>query len=118
LANTGFIFAFEAQANALGDIIAWNIVMQPVEFAQTQTNEFGYTIQTGTGADLLVSFICTFNGGGGCSQFILETARVSPNGSWGVTSTPPGTGVPEPATLALFGIGLAGLCWSRRKQHS
>jgi phospholipase/lecithinase/hemolysin len=26
--------------------------------------------------------------------------------------------IPEPATLVLFGIGLAGLGWSRRKQHS
>jgi hypothetical protein len=27
-------------------------------------------------------------------------------------------GVPTPATLALFGVGLAGLGWSRRKQNS
>jgi hypothetical protein len=26
--------------------------------------------------------------------------------------------IPEPATLALFGLGLAGLGWARRKQHS
>jgi hypothetical protein len=36
----------------------------------------------------------------------------------GAFLTPVHESVPIPATLALFGLGLAGLGWSRRKQHS
>lgn len=36
----------------------------------------------------------------------------------GTTEVTPDTSVPIPGTLALFGFGLLGLSWSRRKEHS
>lgn len=55
-----------------------------------------------------------FTGSTICSDFCLDD-----NGGLNTfvgTVSAPRSAVPVPATLALFGLGLAGLGWSRRKQ--
>lgn len=53
------------------------------------------------------------------TAFPLGISLIDPTISTEIVSTPlidnPGT-VPEPATFALFGIGLAGLGWARRRK--
>ena len=51
---------------------------------------------------------------------LSQSAYFDPYGSFRIIawSVPAAGDVPAPATIALFGLGLAGLGWSRRKQHS
>ena len=62
-------------------------------------------------------WIDTYTGGGGGVQ-TLSDVPASPGGSGGITVVElNGAPVPEPAALSLFGAGLGGLAWQRRRAN-
>jgi hypothetical protein len=75
------------------------------------------------GGSLLESFAASSDGGvfgfsvDGISR--IDMLQPTDNYGWGIANLTFDSGaapVPAPATLALFGLGLAGLGWSRRKK--
>ncbi len=53
---------------------------------------------------------------GGTLAGVVDTDRFDPNDLAGTASVLGASDLPVPATLALFGLGLAGLAWTRRKK--
>jgi hypothetical protein len=114
LATTGNLIDFEVRADGGGNIIEWNILMQPQPATSLAADEIGYTIQSLTSGDFAATFRCVI-AIANCTTFVSEFASVNQAGSWGQTSI---SEVPLPATLPLMagGISLLGfLGWRRRR---
>lgn len=112
-----FIFEFDEIVNIT------SIYVVDVEFGENNQSELAEILLFGETDNFLASvFVESTDGDNLWRTIVLDTENVQTlvvelKGSGGITNIVGDTDVPEPMTLGMFGAGLVGLGWIRRRHN-